>query len=451
MASETNTTTQEQKTVYKPFQWFFHTEVSGSVLLMAASVGAVISANTTLAPSYEHLLHLELALSWGHHEFSQSLLHWINDGLMALFFFTVGLEIKREVLVGELASTKMALLPIFAAIGGMVVPGIIYTAFNHGTPGMKGWGIPVATDIAFSLGAIAVLGRRLPLGLRIFLSAFAIADDLGAVIIIAVFYTTSISTPYLLASLGCLALLLAANLLYIRWLPVYIAVGLATWVCVLGSGIHATVAGVMVAMMVPARGKYNIMLFVNKAQTILSSMRTNRDVDSYWFSIFIKPEHQDSVHALENACRDVTTPLQRLEHGLHPWVVFLILPLFAFFNAGLPLHDMSLASAVVHPVTLGCFLGLLVGKPIGISLASYIAVRLGVASLPVSVRWLHIVGAGMLGGIGFTMSLFISGLSFVDPALLNNSKLGVLSGSLLSALVGLAFLTGVSFRERHTY
>jgi len=432
---------------YKAHQWFFNKEVIGSALLMLAAVGAVMIANSSFYETYEHWLHLDISFSFGGYGFGNSLLHWINDGLMALFFFTVGLEIKREILVGELATPKMALLPIFAAAGGMLFPGIIYAMFNYGKPGMAGWGISVATDIAFSLGAIALLGRSLPVGLRIFLSAFAIADDLGAVIIIAVFYTKTIATPYLLASVVCVAILLIANLLWVRWIPFYIVMGVITWACVMGSGIHATVAGVVVAMLVPARGKYNIIRFVEKVQRIIDNIHTSRLIDGYWFTIFLKPVHLNSIHSLETVCRNVSPPLQRLEHALHPWVIFVIMPIFAFFNAGLPLHDMPVVNAVVHPVTMGCFLGLLVGKPLGVGLASYFAVRAGVATLPANVTWIHIIGAGMLGGIGFTMSLFISGLSFTEPLLLNYSKLGVFAGSILSAVAGLCFLGFAIYRE----
>lgn len=425
---------------YKPYQWFFNKEVSGSVLLLLAAVSAAFLANSRFHEMYEHLLHLDISFSFGTFAYNSSLQHFINDGLMALFFFTVGLEIKREILVGELATPKMALLPLFAAAGGMIVPGLIYVVFNFGKPGIVGWGIPVATDIAFSLGVIAILGRNLPIGLRIFLSTFAIADDLGAVVVIAVFYTKSIAMDFLAASLICALILFIANILYVRLIAFYVVMGFITWFCVLGSGVHATIAGVVVAMLVPARGKYDMVRFISVVRSIIDKMHTSREVDGHWFSIFIKPEHLNNVQELETACHDVATPLQRMEHALLPSVVFVILPLFAFFNAGLSFEDMPVSAAVLNPVTLGCFIGLLVGKPIGISLASYIAVRLGAATLPINVRWNHIIGAGMLGGIGFTMSLFISGLSFTDPYLLNCSKLGVFSGSILSALAGLAFL-----------
>ena len=436
---------------YKPFQWFFNKEVSGSTLLLLAAISAAILANSRYHELYEHLLHLHISFSIGTFNYSSSLQHFINDGLMALFFFTVGLEIKREILVGELATTKMALLPIVAAGGGMMIPGLIYVVFNYGKPGITGWGIPVATDIAFSLGVIAILGRNLPIGLRIFLSTFAIADDLGAVIIIAVFYTKSISITFLFAAMGCALILVVANLLYVRLIAFYVIMGVVTWACVLGSGVHATIAGVVVAMLVPARGKYDMVRFISVVRRIINKMHTNRDIDGQWFSIFIKPEHLNNVQELETACHDVATPLQRMEHALLPSVIFGILPLFAFFNAGLSFDDMPVTNAVLNPVALGCFIGLLIGKPIGIGLASYLAVRLGVATLPLNVKWNHIIGAGMLGGIGFTMSLFIAGLSFTDTYLLNCSKLGVFSGSILSALAGVAFLGFFMYRDRRSY
>lgn len=436
---------------YSAFQWFFNKEVLGSVLLLVSSVAAVAIANSAFSRSYEHWLHFEVSILMGHLRISRSLVHWVNDGLMALFFFTVGLEIKREVLVGELASPKQALLPVIAAAGGMLVPGIIYTAINFGEPGAPGWGIPVATDIAFSLGAIAILGRRLPVGLRIFLTAFAIADDLGAVLIIAFFYTKEIAEVYLWASGVCVLILAAGNLLWVRWIPFYLVMGVATWICVMGSGVHATVAGVVVAMLVPARGKYSTIRFVKKAREILDGMETDRRIDGAWYAIFLRPSHLNAVHSLEMACHDVQTPLQRLEHALHPWVVYLILPIFAFFNAGLLLEKMSLAEALANHIALGATLGLMLGKPLGISLAAYLAVRAGLAALPERVHWRHIVGAGMLGGIGFTMSLFVSGLSFTEAAQLNYSKLGVLTGSVLSALAGLTFLAVVAARDQRAY
>lgn len=426
---------------FQPFRWFFNKEVIGSVLLLIASAAAVYAANSFLSKEYDHFLHTYITLGLGKNHFSMSLLHWINDGLMAIFFFTVGLEIKREIMVGELASLKMALLPVIAAVGGMLVPGLIFTLFNYGTPYMDGWGIPVATDIAFSLGAIALFGRKLPVGLRIFLAAFAIADDLGAVVIIALFYTNEIVMGYLIASGIFILTLLIGNLLWIRWIPFYIILGIATWIAVMGSGVHATVAGVAVALLVPAKGRYNTAQFIDKVNRIISDFKYREHLSDYWYAILLEPKHLNAIHALEKACHHVETPLQRLEHALHPWVVFLILPLFAFGNAGLTLTNLSPGAAFSNTLTLGITIGLLVGKPVGVTLFAWLAVKMNFADIPEGVAWRHIMGAAMLGGIGFTMSLFIAGLSFTDPALLNFSKLGVLTGSILSGIGGILFLS----------
>ncbi|MGD8371296.1 MAG: Na+/H+ antiporter NhaA [Syntrophobacterales bacterium] len=422
-----------------PAESFFKKEASSSVLLLVASIGAVIWANSALAPIYHDLLHIDLTLALGEYRITKTLAHWINDGLMTYFIFIVGLEIKREILVGELSSRKSALLPVVAALGGMLVPGAIFFALNRGTATVNGWGIPMATDIAFALGAIAVFGRRLPVGLRVFLSAFAIADDLGAVIIIAVFYTKGIVWNYLIICIFFVIGLVIANLLWIRWTFLYALLGLGIWVAVLGSGVHPTVAGFVVAMFIPARAKYDTDIFVKKVKEIMDEFECEEQ--SCGYSILLDRGHLNAVHSLELACHDVETPLQRLEHALHPWIAFGLLPVFAFANAGLSLEGMNLASVLAQPLTIGIALGLFVGKPLGIALFSFIAVKTGLAVLPKGVRWSHILGAGMLGGIGFTMSLFVSGLSFTSPLLLNYSKLGILLGSIFSAVAGLLCLS----------
>jgi NhaA family Na+:H+ antiporter len=296
----------------------------------------------------------------------------------------------------------------------------------------------MATDIAFALGAIAVFGRKLPVGLRVFLSAFAIADDLGAVVIIAVFYTKEIVWSYLIICLFFIAGLALANILWIRWTLLYALLGLGIWVAVLGSGVHPTVAGFVVAMFIPAKGKYDTDIFVKKVKEIMDKFQCEEQ--SCGYSILLDRGHLNAVHSLEVACHEVETPLQRLEHSLHPWIAFLLLPLFAFANAGLSLKGIDLASIVLQPLTLGITLGLFLGKPIGIAIFSFLAVKTGIAVLPADVRWSHIIGAGMLGGIGFTMSLFVSGLSFASPELLNYAKLGILLGSILAAVAGIVFL-----------
>ena len=424
--------------IVRPAESFFKKEASSSLLLLLASFMAVAWANSALAPFYHDLLHTHLTLELGEYKITKSLLHWINDGLMTYFIFIVGLEIKREIMVGELSNPKSALLPVVAAFGGMLVPGAIYFAINRGTPSASGWGIPMATDIAFALGAIAVFGRKLPVGLRVFLSAFAIADDLGAVVVIAVFYTKEIIWSYLIICLFFVAGLAVANLLWIRWTLLYALLGLGIWVAVLGSGVHPTVAGFVVAMFIPARGKYDTDRFVKKVKEIVDEFQCEEQ--SCGYSILLDRGHLNAVHALEMACHEVETPLQRLEHSLHPWIAFVLLPLFAFANAGLSLKGIDLTSIMHQPLTLGITLGLFLGKPVGITLFSLLAVKTGIAVLPAGVRWSHILGAGLLGGIGFTMSLFVSGLSFSTPELLNYAKLGILLGSILSALAGLTFL-----------
>jgi len=424
--------------IVRPAESFFKKEASSSVLLLLASLVAVAWANSSFAPAYHHLLHTDFTLALGDHLITKSLVHWINDGLMTFFIFVVGLEIKREILVGELSSPKSALLPVVAALGGMLLPGAIYYAINRGTATAHGWGIPMATDIAFALGAIAVFGKRLPVGLRVFLSAFAIADDLGAVIIIGFFYTKEIVWGYLIICIFFVLGLVVANLLWIRWTLLYALLGLGIWVAVLGSGVHPTVAGFVVAMFIPARGKYDTDRFVRRVREILDEFHCEEQ--SCGYSILLNQGHLNAVHALELACHDVETPLQRMEHYLHPWIAFGLLPVFAFANAGLSLKGINLASILAQPLTIGIALGLLLGKPLGVALFSFLAVKTNIAVLPAGVRWSHIIGAGMLGGIGFTMSLFVSNLSFVSPELLNYSKLGILLGSIFAAVAGLVFL-----------
>ena len=436
--------------VIQPFQMFFKRVVSGSFCLFCATLLALLWAN--LSPtSYDHLWHTDLTISVGSLAITKSLIHWIDEALMTLFFFTVGLEIKREILVGELASPKRALLPIAAALGGMLFPAGIYVALNYNTPAANGWGIPMATDIAFSLAVLAIIGKRIPVGLKVFLSAFAIADDLGAVLVIALFYTQSIVWSYLAVCVLFLMGLVVANLLWIRSPLVYGLLGVGIWFAILGSGVHATVAGVVVAMFIPARGKYNTDTFIETCKAHLK--RFECEPGSCGYSILLHPEHLNAVHDINVACLDVETPVQRLEYSLHPWIVFLVLPLFALANAGLSLRGINMPVAVIHPVTLGIILGLVLGKPIGISLFTYLAFRIFKAPLPSGVCWSHIIGASMLGGIGFTMSLFISGLSFPPGDFTEFSKFGIIVGSLVSGVLGLGVLSlgGAGKNEHRTF
>ncbi len=401
--------------IVRPFQEFFQREAASSLLLIFAALAAFFWSNSPFSATYHHLWHTEVSIGFGTYQKAQSLVHWINDGFMTLFFLIVGLEIKREMLVGELASFRQAALPVAAAVGGMLFPALIYFAANYGTAAAKGWGVPMATDIAFALGAIAILGRRIPASLRIFLSAFAIADDLGAVLVIALFYTEQIVLSYLFLVFLMTAGLLILNLLWVRRLLPYGILGVGLWMALLGSGLHATLAGILVAFFIPARGKYNTDKFRQEVHQLVD--RFDCPPGGCGTSILQNEAHQNTVQSIALACRHVGTPLQRLEHELTPWVVFCIIPLFALVNGGLTLSGIDLAAALRSPLSLGIVVGLTIGKPLGITLFSYLAVKTGLAVLPERVRWSHVAGVGFLGGIGFTMSLFISVLSFTAPAM----------------------------------
>ncbi len=384
----------------KVIQEFIKLESAAGIILFIFAVLAIIFNNSPWQSYYTALQHLPIDLKIGPIFFTSSLLHCVNDGLMAFFFFLVGLEIKREIIIGELNSIQKFALPGFAALGGMIVPAIIYAAFNlHNSINLTGWAIPVATDIAFALGVIALLGQRIPIALKVFLTALAILDDLGAIIIIAIFYTQHISYIFLTLAVLCLVILLILNFIGILNILIYLVVGIALWVCVLKSGIHATIAGVALAMFIPLK------------------------------------DHKNSQNS----------PLRKIEHRLHPWIAFLVLPIFAFLNAGLSFEGVNL-STLNNPITLGIALGLFFGKQIGVFLTSWLAVKLKLAKLPAGVDWGWIYGIALICGIGFTMSLFIGDLAFneatpIDATLI---RLGVIIGSCLSGIVGffVLFLKG---------
>jgi Na+:H+ antiporter, NhaA family len=373
---------------------FFHHEAAGGLVLVVAALVALLASNSPLAWLYDGFLHTPVGLRVGDLALDKSLLHWINDGLMAIFFFLVGLEIKRELLQGELSTFGQAVLPAVAAIGGMVAPAVIYVGINTGDPiALRGWAIPTATDIAFAVGVLALLGPRIPSSLKIFLLALAIIDDLGAIIIIALFYTDNLSLTSLSLAFAGLAVLWALNARGITRLAPYLLAGIFIWVCVLKSGVHATLAGVAVALAIPLTSK---------------------------------AEGEPSL-------------LEQLEESLHPWVAFAVLPLFAFANAGVSLQGLSLEN-LLEPIPLGIAAGLFAGKAIGVFGATWIAVMGGLAGKPDGASWLQILGVALLSGIGFTMSLFIGMLAFPDPAEAASLRLGVLTGSLLSAVVGYLIL-----------
>ena len=441
--------TKISKTLLRPiraslFQEFFQTEAFSGILLLLCAIAALIWANSPYHETYFKLWEQTIAIGFDRFIISKHLSHWINDGLMALFFFVVGLEIKREILVGELNSVRKATLPIAAAVGGMIVPALIYTLVNQGTTNLHGWGVPMATDIAFALGVLALLGNRVPFSLKVFLAAVAIVDDLGAVLVIAFFYTDSVSTTALWWAAGFFVVLLAANKLGVRHAAFYTIVGVCLWLALLQSGIHATIAGVLVAFTVPGRRKIDIAHFLNRGGNLIDEFARDlyfdsENKDNNLLEQEPTPDQQNAIFALEEACEQVQTPLARFEHELNPWVAYFIVPLFAFANAGVALTG-GIAS-LGSPVSLGVALGLLFGKPIGVGLASWLAVKSGLASLPDEVNWKHIGGVACLCGIGFTMALFVSGLAFSEPARIDSAKIGILSGSFLSGILGWVLLS----------
>ncbi len=418
---------------------FIREESLGGFLLIFATIIALIWANSGLYEWYHHIWHeIKVGFSFGDFLLKKSMQHWINDGLMAIFFFTIGLEIKREVLAGELSSMKKASLPIFAAIGGMVVPALIYVVFNYNDPvNIRGWGIPMATDIAFALGLLSLLGKRVNINLKIFLTALAIADDLGAIMIIAIFYTENIDIMDLVNGAIFLGILFAANRLGVRRTTFYAIVGgLGVWMSFLYSGVHATIAGVLIAMTIPVRTRVNEQTFIERLTKLLDKFRSERPNDS----TLLTNKQAHLISDIEKLSDEAHTPLQKLEHALHPVVSFLILPLFALANAGVHI-DGNILSLVVHPISLGIIAGLLLGKVLGVSLFSLFAVKMKWASLPENVTWRQIYGVGFLAGIGFTMSIFITDLAFVSDSNEQIAKVGIIVDAVLAAIIGMAILS----------
>jgi len=419
----------------KPFALFAKQASAGGIVLLACAVVALLWANSPLSEYYFRLWSIPVEVRFGNLvDIDKPLLLWINDGLMAVFFFLVGMEIKRELLVGELRSPRKAMLPMAAAVGGMVVPALIYASLNWGAPEIRGWGIPMATDIAFALGALALLGTRAPLALKVFLTALAIVDDLGAVLVIALFYTENLKVNALLYSLLFWGAMIAMNRLGVRNALIYFLVSLGMWFFMLKSGVHATVAGVLGAFAIPVRSRIDPELFIARVREYLNQF----DQPTAERTIILSPEQQSAVEAIERESLRVQSPLQRLEHQLHYFVAFFVMPVFALANAGVALGGeggLNWTSRVIW----GIALGLLVGKPLGITLFSWLAVRLGLAQLPQGINFVHIVGVGFLAGIGFTMALFIGGLAFRGDEL-NYAKLGILSGSALAGAIGFMML-----------
>jgi len=405
----------------RPLAHFLHVEAASGVVLLVCTAAALALANSPWADGFAACWQVPVRIGIGSWELNKPLLLWINDGLMTVFFFVVGLEIKREVVAGELHDPRAAALPIMAALGGMVVPALIYFSLQRGQPGEAGWGIPMATDIAFVVGFLALLGPRVPLGLKILLLSLAIADDIGAVLVIAVFYSANLAVPLLgLAALG-FVLVIVLNRLGVRSVPIYTLVGAAIWLCVLKSGVHPTVAGVLLGLFTPAGMWVGDQVLADVTENARARLQTQ--------------ERSEALGQLAWAAREALSPLERLERALHPWVAFAIMPLFALANAGVAVEPTALA----HPVAVAVALGLALGKPLGIVLFSATAVRLGFARLPTGVTWPILLGGSCLAGIGFTMSLFIASLA-LDGDLLTAAKIGTLTGSLVSAVLGCGLL-----------
>ncbi len=419
----------------RPISKFLEEGVLGGLLLVFAALTAIVWANSPANHLYESLLHQNVTFGVGPLAYEASFHHFVNDGLMAIFFFVVGLEIKRELLVGELSETKKALLPAVAAVGGMVFPAMIYVLFNLQGDYISGWGIPMATDIAFALGVMALLGNRVPLALKVFLLALAIFDDMGAILVIAIFYGDEINLYNLLIAGTLLALSILLNIKGVRNPLPYALIGLFLWFALLNSGIHATIAGVLLALTIPARSKMDSVNFKRQTGELI------RTFPETPVQIMVTDENQrEYMKRIHCSVDDLDSPLQKLEDMLHGFSSFVILPIFALANAGVHLSGEGGTLQLLHPVSLGIFAGLVLGKPLGIFIVVYLSSRIGLTKLPEQVEMKHILGIGCLAGIGFTMSIFVTNLAFADASVINQAKIAILAASIVSSLLGIILL-----------
>lgn len=426
-----------------PIKNFIEKQTSVGLVLIFSAILAMIVANSPFAEAYHSLWKQYIHLGINDFILRKNLLHWINDGLMSIFFFMVGLELKREILQGELSSLGKSFLPVAAALGGMIVPALIYYYLNAAGPGASGWGIPMATDIAFALGILFLLGDRVPFTLKILLTAIAIVDDMGAVLIIAFFYTSEISMESLAVGAFFLLILISANIIGIRNTLFYAIMGIGgLWLAILLSGVHATIAAVLAAFAIPTSKRINTPLFLRKAK-MLSFEIKQHDRDREKNPIEAEEKITHTIEKLSSLTEDATPPLQRLEHALYPFVSFVVLPVFAFANAGVTI-DLDSFVLFKSPVTLGVIFGLIIGKFIGIVLFTRLMVFFKISDLPRNVKWKHIYGLGFLAAIGFTMSLFITELAFVDEALQGQAKIGILLASMIAGLIGYFYLILIS-------
>ena len=419
----------------KPIIEVLHIEAAGGVVLLAAAVAALVWANSPWQAAYESLWSTEARIEIGGLQLTEDLRHWVNDGLMVLFFFVVGLEIKTELVAGELAGVRRAALPAAAAAGGMVVPAVVYASINAAGGALEGWGVPVATDIAFAVGVVALLGRRVPQSLKIFLLALAIVDDIGAILIIAVFYTDDLAPVWLAAAVALIGVVVVMRWLRIWYLPAYILVGTAIWLTTFESGVHATVAGVALGLLAPARPLVTREQVDRLTTDGEEASHGSRDPGQPRNAAFLSRESQPVAEWLQDA--------------LHPWTTYIVIPLFALANAGVAFDRQMLADAASSPVTLGVIMGLVVGKPLGIVAGAWLATRFTPAALPSEVNWRQVTGVGAVAGIGFTMSLFIAGLAFTDQgAVFEQAKLGIFAASVVAASAGVLILRSGSADRR---
>jgi NhaA family Na+:H+ antiporter len=423
----------------RPFERFMELEASSSLLLLAMTILALVWANSPWGDVYAHWLHLPLSVGAGGFRFELSLGHFVNDALMGIFFFVVGMEIKRELAIGELSTPSRALLPAFAALGGMVVPAGIYAALHWGEPTLRGWGIPMATDIAFAIAALSVFGSRVPSSLKVFLLALAIADDIGAVAVIAVFYTEELSTPWLLWAVAGLGFTAFLNFAGVRAYTVYFVVGGLVWFATHESGVHATIAGVALGLLTPATPVEDppdrrslVERSIGWIERLGDLIEGDEDADGH--------ERSEIARRMARITRSTLSPIDELTHALHLWVAFVIMPVFALCNAGVTLEAETFTDPAATLVGVGVGLGLVLGKPIGITLFTWLAVRAGWVRLPHGVGWAHVIAVGCLAGIGFTVALFVASLAFTEAAPMAGAKLGILLGSLAATVIGVALL-----------
>lgn len=421
----------------QPALRFMRTEVSGGIVIVLGAIAALIWANVD-AHSYHAFWDTEITLDLDILTLREDLHGWVNDLLMTVFFFVVGMEVKRELTVGELSDRRAAALPVFAALGGMIVPALIFTAFNAGGEGSKGWGIPVATDIAFALGVLALVGRRIPVQLKIFLLALAVADDVGGILIIAVFYTADLDLVWLGAALGFVVLILVMQRAGVRAIPAYWVAGGLLWLATFESGVEATIAGVALGLLTPVRP-----LYASDPGLARALGRRAADLDLAAALPVARDRDAATALALEEAeelSREARSPLERLEHAISPWSAFLIVPIFALANAGIELSGEALEAAAKSEIAWGVALGLIVGKFVGIFSFSWLAVRSGIAIKPAVFTWAQMAGVAVLGGVGFTVAIFITTLAFDDPVLVEDAKIAILAASLVAAAIGFTIL-----------